>query len=909
LRNWKGKLNGTRGEAGRRYLALLLALLLFSSIFLSLTELFSTTGVSVIRASSSQEGFEGQRVESIDIMINYYGVKETPSYTSVDMDYTPFCQVKNRDNANTARYIAVYLNIINEDNGTEVWNGSESIMQIGPFDYGEVTFDPWHPDLEGNYRLDFEINYSSVQYEDPEYSNNKAQKNMFIQEKVLLSIESMELFPDKMNYTYDEEVQINVTIVNDALSNVHFILHVSVTNEGSHSPLLDKVLNISLEPMNKVLVNVSYTFLKISKMLINASIERENNEKEIYKAERTVNVVRIEPPIPLITEPVSNILPSEKTILYFTDTPVPLDARNSTVDANVSVISYIWTSNVDGLISEMVIDNAMLSRGLHEITLSIYDGYYTRNERTIIKVSERGTATLEADIASVKIEFVGGNEISIDILEVDDPGVLYPKEESLNIFRKISIGAQLIPESLLTLNISINYKEHLIKDGEIITDESSIRICVYNGDTGSWDEIGIAGFPEKNTVSISIPNPNLITTIGVFSNVLITKAKLFGTVYGRNPYTGDLKPLHGAIISFDRGRLEERTDENGNYSLTYFKTFEFLFSIKRGGYITLEKKISFVFGEEKKQNFVLEVKLGGINGSVMEFGIPGKYLSGVEVSLVPISGQVTVPLVERYVNITNKTGNFTFRNVSIGRYQLVLTPFGDYIGGDPFEVLVDYSKINELGKVDIYRNNNLPTLRIIGVSMSTGYKGDLFYFSVEYTDADGEMGDCLLETITPAQEPLVMSINRSSEVNFTLGVRYDTAWIAPAWGTYRFEFTAKDARGGKAASTKEVIIIINEVPKDPPPPNYLPLIVSIVVGVLVIGGVIIFFYMRSKKVKYFCPECDTQVELDDFECPECGEELPDFAAMEEDEVEEDDFEEEEEEEDDVDFDTYTSIKS
>jgi hypothetical protein len=265
--------------------------------------------------------------------------------------------------------------------------------------------------------------------------------------------------------------------------------------------------------------------------------------------------------------------------------------------------------------------------------------------------------------------------------------------------------------------------------------------------------------------------------------------------------------------------------------------------------------------------------------------------------------------VERYVNITNKTGNFTFRNVSIGRYQLVLTPFGDYIGGDPFEVLVDYSKINELGKVDIYRNNNLPTLRIIGVSMSTGYKGDLFYFSVEYTDADGEMGDCLLETITPAQEPLVMSINRSSEVNFTLGVRYDTAWIAPAWGTYRFEFTAKDARGGKAASTKEVIIIINEVPKDPPPPNYLPLIVSIVVGVLVIGGVIIFFYMRSKKVKYFCPECDTQVELDDFECPECGEELPDFAAMEEDEVEEDDFEEEEEEEDDVDFDTYTSIKS
>lgn len=907
MRNWKGKLHENRGEAGQTYIALLLVLLFFSSVFLSLTEQFTKAEDSVIESASSHDGVIGQRVDNIDIMVNYYGVKETPSYNSVDMDYTPFCQVRNRDNAKTAMSVKLYLNIINEDNGTEVWNNTKSILRIDPLDYEEVTFDIWHPLVEANYRLDFEINFSSAQFEDIEYSNNKATKYMFIQEKVDLSIESLDLFPDRLNYTYDEEIQINVTIRNDALSSVHFILQLTVTNEGSHSPFLDKVMNLTIDPSKKILVNFSYTFLKISQMVIKATVLQVNNENPNNYKERIVNVSRIEPPIPIITQPVSNIMPSEETILYFTDTAVPLDARNSTVDANVSFMSYEWISNVDGLISDLAMDKVMLSRGLHEITLSIYDGYYTRNERTIIKVSERGTATAGEKTISVKIEYVGGNEISMDVFEVDDPGVPYPRDESLNIFRKISIGAELIPESLLTLNITIDYKEQIDKEGEIITDESSIRICVYNGDTGSWDEIGIAGIPEKNKVSLSIPEPNLVTTIGVFSNVLITKAKLFGTVYGRNPYTDELTPLQGAIISFDRGRLEARTDENGNYSLSYFKTYDFLFSISRGGYNVLEKQVGFKFGVEKKQNFVLEVKLGGVDGSVMEYGISGKNLSGVEVSLVPISGQVTVPLVERYVSITNVSGNFSFRNVSLGRYQLVLTPYGEYIGGGRPEVNVDFSKINNLGIVYMERMNNLPKLRIIGVSPSTGYEGDTFFLSVEYRDADGEPGECILEGISPAQQPLLMSINRSLEINYTRGVRYDTAWIAPEWGTYRFEISAKDARGGKVESPAEVTIIIKKPPIPPKETDYTLLYIGIVVGILIIGGIVVFFYLRSKKPKYFCPECDTPVELDDFECPECGEELPDFAGMDDEELD-DDFEEEEEEED-VDFDSYTSIKS
>ena len=906
--NWKGKLHESPEEAGRIYLALLLALLIFSSVFLSLTELLGTKGVSVIRPSSSQNGFDGQRVEEIDIMINYYGVKETPSYTSVDMDYTPFCQVNNRDNDKTAGAVSVYLTIINEDNNSEVWNGTESILQIKAHESKEVIFDVWHPVIEAHYRLDFEINFSFAQYEDPYYPNNKAQKNMFIQEIVDLSIESMDFFPDKTNFTYNEKVQINVTVKNNALSSVHFILYVTVTNEGSHFPLLDKELNLTMDPKIKVLVNFSYTFLKISKMLISATVLHEENENENDRVERTVNVSRIEPPTPVITEPVSNILPSEETILYFTDTPVPLDASNSTIDANVSGLSFTWSSDIDGLISELITDNVMLSRGLHEITMSVFDGYYTRSERTIIKVSERGSATVKngaPSVESVRIEYVGGSGIFMDILEVVDPGVSYPREGSLDIFRKISIGAELIPESLLTLNITIDYKEHIDKEGDVITDESSIRICVYNGELGRWDEIGLAGIPEKNKVTLSIPHPNLITTIGVFSDVIITRAMLFGTVYGRNPYTGDIEPLLGATITYDRGRLEERTDENGNYSLSYFKTYEFLFSITKGGYITLEKKVSFEFGTVKKQNFVLEVKLGGINGSVMEYGMGGKNLSGVEVSLVPISGQVAVPLVERYVNITNEIGNFTFRNVSIGRYQLVLTPHGDYIGGGLPNVIVEFSKINDVGIVTDERSNNLPKLRIIGVSPSTGYKDDTFYFSVEYTDADGEQGECNLEMISPGQKTQLMSVNRSLGVNYTLGVRYDVAWVAPEWGTYKFEFTAKDARGGKTVSATVVTIIIKQPVVEPPPTDYTLLYIGIVVGILVMGGVIVFFYLRSKKKKYFCPECDAPVELDDFECPECGEELPDFAGMEEDELVEEEFEKDEEEED---FDTYTSIK-
>ena len=912
MRNWKEKLHEFRKGSGRTYLALLLALLIFSSVFLSVTEMFSTTGISVIHKPSSQDSFDGQRVEYIDIMINYYGVKETPSYTSVDMDYTPFCQVRNRDDTNDAGTITVYLNIINEDNDTEVWNSTEIISRIAHFEYKEVLFDAWHPLIEGNYRLDFEINFSSAAYEDPNLSNNKAQKKIFVEEKVDLSIESMDLFPDKMNFTYDEKILINVSVKNDALSSVNFILHITITNEGSHSPLLDKEMNLTLDPEDTVLVNLSYTFLKISQMLIKASVLHADNEAEVYYVDRTVNVSRIEPPVPIISKPVSNILPSEETILYFTDTPVPLDGSNSTIDSNVSVLSYAWKSDVDGLISENMIDEVMLSRGLHEITLSIFDGYYTRNERNIIKVSERGTTIVNdaaASVKTVKIEYVGGTNISINILEVDDPGVSYPREESLNIFRKISVGAQLIPESLLSLNITIDYKEQIDTAGEIITDETSIRIFVYNGDRGSWDEIGVAGIPEKNRVTLSIARPSLITTIGVFSDVLITKAKIYGTVFGKNPYTGDTEPMQGAIISYNSGRLEEKTDANGNYSLSYFKTFEFLFSIRKGGYNNLEKMLLFEYGKEKKQDFVLDVKLGGINGSVMEFGIVGKYLSGVEVSLVPIPGQVTVPLVERYVNITNETGNFTFRNVSLGRYQLVLTPYGEFIGGGLPDVLVDYSKINYVGKVPMYRMNNVPTLRIIGVSPSTGYVGDMFYFKVEYTDADGEKGECSLEMISPYPEKRAMGINRSAQgENYTQGVRYDLAWKATEWGTFKFKFTAVDSRGGKAESTSDVTVIINKPVVEAPPTDYTWFIVSGVVGILVIGGVVVFFYMRSKKSKYFCPECDTQVELDDFECPECGEELPDFAGMEEDEVEED-FEDEEEEEEDVDFDTYTSIKS
>jgi len=910
VRNWKRKLHEPRDKAGGTYLALLLALLIFSSVFISLTGLFATTGVSVIRSPLSQDGFDGQRVESVDILINHYGVKETPSYNSVDMDYTPFCQVHNKDNAIAAIGVKVYLNIINEDTDTEVWNGTENIGRIEPYDYKEVLFDVWRPLIEGNYRLDFEINFSSVGYEDPSLPNNKASRYLLIEEIVDLSIENMNLLPDQMNFTYDDEVQINVTVKNDALSSVHFILQLTVTNEDSHSPLLDKAMNFTMDPKTKLLVNFSYTFLKISQMFIRAIIIHVDNVGEPNHMERMVNVSRIEPPIPIITQPVSNILPSEETILYFTDTPIPLDASDSTFDANVSGLSYVWTSDADGLISESKTDNVVLSRGLHEITLSIYDGYYTRNEETIIKVSERGTATVNDEISDVKIEYVGGSEISMDIIEVDDPGVSYPKQESLNIFRKISIGAELIPETLLTLNITVNYKEYIDTEGEVITDISSIRICVYNGDMGSWDEIGLSGTLEKNKVTLSIPNPNLITTIGVFSNVSIIKAKLFGTVYGRNLYTGDLKPLPGATVTYSRVN-EVKTDENGKYSMSYFKTNEFLFSIKKGGHHDLEMKVKFEYGMEKRQDFVLEVKMSGIDGLVKEFG-SGVNLSGVEVSLVPIPGQVTVSLVERYVNITNKTGNFTFRNVSLGRYQLVLTPFGDYIGGGVPEVNVVYSKINDLGVVDMYVDNNLPTLRTIGVSPSTGYKGDTFYFSVEYTDADGEAGECNLQMTSHNQQTQIMSINRSLEDNddFTQGVRYDVAWIAPDPGTYYFEFTAKDVRGGKVSSDEDdsMRIEIKEEPVPPPPTSYTWLIVSVIVGILVIGGLVIFFYMRSKKVKYFCPECDTQVELDDFECPECGEELPDFAAMEEDELEDDFEEEEEEEEEDVDFDTYTSIK-
>ena len=848
------------------------------------------------------------RVEYYDISISWFGVKEEPSYFSVDINYTPFCKVKNRNQTDVTG-IFVELSIYNEDNGTEVYNSRKTIPLIAAGTEEEVLLDTWHPTVEGHYGLYFEANFSSPQNVDIHPPNNHVKKYLFLQKKIDISVDSLEISPEKGNYTYGDEVQIDVTVKNNALSPVEFTLYVSIKSEGSLIPLEEYAANFSLSHEETGMVKLFHTFAKISTFNISASVFVDgNNLNPNGNRSRLVTVLRLEPPVPKITLPIPNVPFSEGSPLYYADQSITLDGRLSAWDTNLTGLTYSWTSSVAGFLSKNKIDSVNLDIGIHEITLTVDDGLYTRSTSVLIKVDERGVVARTVGAVTATIQYLGGKEITLEISSIPDPGVDWPKEVSLDLFRNILVDADSLPESLLWMNISIFYEKDMILSGEEITDESTLEAWVYNDDLVKWELVGTQGFfVNINSLWLNISNPNLATTIGLFSDLKLTVAKLAGRVFhdeNRNyKYDSGETLLRGVRVFFEGGRYEEFTDEQGRYSFTLHRSDKFDIAVTKSGYAPVQRKVPITVGKMQYEDFGLRVKMGTVNGTVVEGENPENTIPNVTVSLIPIQGLVDVYLHDVYDGVTNETGNFSISDVPVGSYKLVLTPMGEFVSGGLDEAVVVYQdKMTDAGPVRFWRFNNPPSITLISITPSEGYEGDIFTFVIEYSDPDGHPGKGKVYSHLPNKK--ILMVEDTDDPDYKKGVMYSGTWKAEEPMNYRVSFSAMDIYNASALEKIEGDIVV-KAPHEEVKRSYTWLYALIFLVILIVIVIVVYSFLKNKKVEYFCPECDTSVKPNDFECPECGEELPDFAELEE----EGEWEEEEEEEEEQDFDSYTSIKA
>ncbi len=908
MRKWKGKLSGKMETIYGILVPFVLIVLLLASSLLIISETPGEGRTSVGREIEETRLFDGSRVENIDIRINFYGIKESLSYYPPDMDYTLFCDVRNVNDTDV-QDVLVTATIYYDDNGTEAWNGTERIDDIESYHIESAELDPWHPMVAGTYRIRYEIDFATAMFSDPNLSNNVATKNIDIEDKVDISIESLEIFPDQENFTLGKSTLVNVTVKNNALTNATFPLYISATCEGANRPHAESTEEFTLTASTVVTTRFNYNFTKVSIINISAAVLHNDNENPINSTFILVNCTRMEPPVPVIVSPVSNYPPVGETLIYFSDEPIRLDGSGSTKDENATELTYLWTSNLTGEISGMRIEEVYLDPGLHEITLEVSDGIYTRKAEIIVKVSERDDAhTREGKIVDVRAEYVGGEDVSVEISDLEKPGAANPPGlVSLNFFRTISVKAKSLPESVLWINISMTYQDYMDRSGEIVTDEDTITayILVESEDGEKWEKMGKQEL-KANLKSVwqYIPEPKLTTKIGLFSDTELTVAKLVGKVYSWNPGTQEKAPLPDASLYFDRGYYDVKTDANGRYNQSSTYTKEFSLIVAKSGYTSVETVIMMEKGKKIYKDFTLKLVVGGVNGSVVDGFYPDHFMAGVEVSLIPLPGQEIVRLQDRYEVLSNESGNFTFENLPVGRYELALTPQGEYLwGGVPhFSVMED--EATEVGFVEFWPENHPPKIKLVDKLKDRGIEEDLFWYIIEYSDPDGhEPGKIVL--MDSGQE-FPMRLEDPGPYNYTLGVRYNVTWWknkGEGGYTYTLSFKAEDIHGEPAPPIPDENPYVGKELVHKEKKNTILYVVGAIVIVLVLA-VVGFLLFRGEKEEYFCPDCGSQVSFDDFECTDCGEELPDFSEMDEDEEEE-----EEEEEDEEDYDSYSSIRS
>ncbi len=902
-------------------LGILLILLLSSLLSVGVPSWDRQVSVGDVETTGDWSLSAGNRAENIDIMINWYGVNTVPNnpdYYSIDIDYIPFCDVRNR-NATDVSGVLVNCTIFEGGNVTPLREYSQ-IVSVNKFTNQMVEFDAWHPMKEAEYRLFFEIGFDGDSYRDPNPGNNNATKTISVEERVDVSVEKLELYPDLDRYTQGQSVQANITVMNNALSRGNFSCIGNISSVGSNIPVKSVSQEFSLAPSANAVMRFNYTIDKVSLLNVSAWVINPENRNDDDNMFRHIDVIRIEPPVAVITKPVSNLLPSEEAPEYYFDEAIELDASKSWNDPNSTDLVYTWESSLEGILSHKAVDtvtpldayNKPLNwqPGTHVITLTVSDGTYTRNTETVIEIKTRGDLHDKEEKTEITGQYVGGDNVDLEVTEIEDPGVAYPsKLLSMGLFQKISIDADKMPESLLWLNISVEIRDYMqtVNNEETKVDDEAAWLYIFDEEEVKWTRVDHRGvYPKDKKTWIRLENPDFTTKIGLFCKMKLDVAKISGTVYGWSPETDLRTPLPAASLRIDRAD-EVFSDETGAYSFFASYSKEFEITVAMGGYTEITERFYLKKGEEIKRDFVLKLKLGEVNGTVVDYR--GDRIAGVEVVLLPKAGRVFVVNEERYIAFTNDTGNFHFEHLPIGSYRLTLTPMGKYTGGSLDSVTVDFEKRSYVENITFNEWNEPPEVELIRVEPAySGTTEDVFKIYIKYRDPEG-LPPSVLNLRDEYKGTDKLFTMEEMEGNITEGVEYTSNWYPTQAGTFSLIITARDS-GGKppAEEPPPIVMEIKDVPEPDTDPTIPTWLVIVIVAVLVLGLAIgAFLFTRSSKKKYFCPECGEEVGLDDFECPECGEELPDFTMEEEEEEYED--EDDEEEVDDEDFDSYTSIRS
>lgn len=848
------------------------------------------------------------RAQFVDLMLNYYGVETEiahPEYFSVETDYYPFCEVWNR-NATDVTGVMVNCTIYLQGNGTPLLDLSKT-TSITKNSIKKIEFDTWRPVEVGTYRLFFRAYFTGGAYTDPNLSNNNGSKYIKIEKRMDVSIESLDIHPEKDNYTQGNTIQVNITFRNHALTAVNFTVHGNITSGGAHIPFKHVENTYNLPRNGKAVMKFNHTFERVSVCNITAKVLLPENTNDVSSLFRLLNVLRTEPPDPVISKPHSNLIPSEDPIFYFSDLPLELDASRTWKDPNSTDLTYVWESGVEGWLSTKAVDVVLpkdqhgrdrdWTLGIHVITLKVSDGTYTRVTTTVIEIKERGSFIAELDGSIVEGEYIGGEDVSGDVSEMENPGIGNPPgTESMGLFRKISLSAAAMPESLRWLNVTLEFDDLMITTEETETDIYSVALYVFNEELVKWESMGTMGVDTKQRMTwLYLEEPAFTTKLGLFCKMRLKVAKISGTVYGLNPVTGERAPLQGAGVRLDRSK-QTFTDEYGRYSYHFSYTKQFDMEVSQGGYTGFREEVYIERGSELKKNIFLRMKLGSVNGTLIDIDKRG--IPGIEAFLIPKAGQVFIQLEERYIAVSNETGNFSFENVPIGNYKLIVPPTGRLLGLDINRIVVEFEQVVYLGNLTDLPPNDPPEIRLVPGTPTTGFINEDIRFVVEYRDAEGSPP--FKFQLVDVTGPKALTLESSVE-NYTGWTKYYVYWDESMAGTYKLKVGVKDSIGVAA----EPIIITIEI-KEPTKADrgfqVQTWMIILAVIVLLLGlGVGALLYIRSGKEHYFCPECGEEVSVDDFECPDCGEELPEFTSEED---EEDYYEEDEMDED---FDSYTSI--
>ncbi len=875
-------------EGQKNTLFTIIVLILFISSGITLLNQNEPKGEGVIsqenpRANIPENNgdYPMNRASNLDIGIYHYGIEEDIDYYSVDLNYTFFCMIQNNDHVQQAN--GIWANVSVEFGGEILFEDGIAVNNLKPYNGEEgnikkVIFEQFLPESEGTYKILFSIQFNSNQTVDPYNGDNQITWYVNIEDRTSVKVIDLNLNPDKTTFTVNSKLFIHGTIENQGLTPVTFTAIFNVSYEDGYLPLIESKKKYSLTPKgtdgSQVVLEYNYTFEKVANHTIYLEAYHRENENNDYYNSLDVRILRINPPEPDIVKPVSNIPFGPSSPTYFSDELIRLDGSNSTYDNRTGEINFLWSSDLEGTISTNMMDSIYLEiEGIHLITLTVDDGFYQRSTSVLIEVVQRGQINLEDGVISISAQYTSQDEVTTDISIITDPYVNKPQNAELDIYRKITMTGNGL--ELHWINITIDYKDSITTSGEEVTDEQTITLYQFNEKESKWDAIPHQGLDLKHDeVWGHIEKPSATVKIGVFSDTKLTVARLKGKVFGYDEATNIMNPLPNTKVTVDRYN-QAYTDDNGEFQVSEYGSHTFSIDISKKGYQSISYKQKVTKGQTVSLTFLLQIKMGGINGSVVEYNNEKNRLSNVTVNLAPISGRVDVQLEEKYTTITDMNGNFSFAGIPIGQYKVIVKPKGVLVENQEEFVAIQENVFIHTGNLTLAKINRQPIIKDGEISSTEGMIGDEFIITVIYRDPDNERPSWKKVSIQPVNIDLEMD-RKDYSSSYLDGVVYEGRWTASEAGTIVFSFFFTDARGEKAQTIEDIEIIIKKPRENDDGGPSIWTYILIGLGIVILLLLAVFIFMRVRGEQYYCPECGAKVDPEYYDCPECGEELPDF---------------------------------